>query len=312
MSQLNNITSKLKLPLIAAPMFLVSGPELVIAACKAGIVGSFPAPNARTPEIFAQWLEQIKAGLEGTDAVWAVNLVMHSSYPRRLDDLAMVAEAKPPLVITALGSPKDAIETVHGYGGLVFADVNNVEYARKAAAAGADGLVLVSSGAGGHTGQVSGFAFVDSVREFFDGPIVLAGSISNGRGIRAAEVLGADLAYMGTKFIAAEESMALPDYKKMIVEAGPSDIVCSAGITGVPANWLRQSLIGAGYNPDDMAALEKPDFNNPHQDKKAWKHVWSAGQGVGTIHQVEPMADIVGKLIKEYEEALNTPAFNKK
>ncbi|MCH8501190.1 MAG: nitronate monooxygenase [Aliidiomarina sp.] len=312
MSQLNNITSKLKLPLIAAPMFLVSGPELVIAACKAGIVGSFPAPNARTPEIFAQWLEQIKTGLEGTDAVWAVNLVMHSSYPRRLEDLAMVAKAQPPLVITALGSPKDAIETVHGYGGLVFADVNNVEYARKAAAAGADGLVLVSSGAGGHTGQVSGFAFVDSVREFFDGPIVLAGSISTGRGIRAAEVLGADLAYMGTKFIAAEESMALPDYKKMIVEAGPADIVCSAGITGVPANWLRQSLIGAGYNPDNMAAVDKPDFNNPHQDKKAWKHVWSAGQGVGTIHQVEPMADIVNKLIHEYEDALNTPAFNKK
>lgn len=309
MSDLHHITRRLRLPLIAAPMFLVSGPELVIAACRAGIVGSFPAPNARTPEIFADWLQQIRTELAGTDAVWAVNLVMHSSYPRREQDLALVAEAKPPLVITALGSPKDAVETVHGYGGLVFADVNSVAFARKAVAAGADGLVLVSAGAGGHTGQISGFAFVDSVREFFDGPIVLAGSVSTGRGIRAAEVLGADLAYMGTGFIAAEESMALPDYKQMIVTSGPQDIVCSPGITGVPANWLRPSLEAAGYDPDALAAKDKPDFTNHHGDKKAWKHVWSAGQGVGTIHQVEPVATIVDRLEREYTEACGQPAF---
>lgn len=311
MSRLNHITSKLRLPLIAAPMFLVSGPELVIAACKAGIVGSFPAPNARTPEIFREWITKIKSELEGTDAVWAANLIMHSSYPRRLEDLAIAVEAQAPIVITALGSPKDAVAAVHEYGGLVFADVNNVEFAKKAVEAGADGLVLVSSGAGGHTGQISGFAFIDSVREFFDGPIILAGAISNGRGIRAAEILGADLAYMGTSFIAAEESMALPDYKNMVVTAGPSDIICSSGITGVPANWLRQSLELVGYDPATIAAAEKADFSNHHQDTKAWKHVWSAGQGVGTIHKVEPVQDIVDRLVAEYDAAAATPSFNR-
>ena len=308
MNAFERLKHRLRLPLIAAPMFLVSGPDLVLAACRAGIVGSFPAPNARTPEIFAQWLSTICEGLGEDPAPWAVNLIMHTSYGRRESDLAMTVEAKPPLVITALGSPKDAVEAVHSYGGLVFADVNNVEFARKAVDAGADGLVLVSSGAGGHTGQISGFAFVDAVRAFFDGPLVLAGSISTGRAIRAAEVLGADLAYMGTQFIATQESMASDDYKSMLVSAGPSDIVCSSAITGVPANWLKPSLQSAGYDPDNLETGKKPNFDDPHQGTKAWKHVWSAGQGVGSIDQVQSVAELVERLSDEYQAALKQRA----
>jgi nitronate monooxygenase len=293
----------LRLPLIAAPMFLVSGPDLVLAACRAGIIGSFPAPNARTPEIFSEWLETIRVGLGDSGQPWAVNLVMHSSYGRRDSDLEMTVAAQPPLVITALGSPRDAVDAVHGYGGLVFADVNSVEFARKAADAGADGLVLVSAGAGGHTGQISGFAFVESVRKFFDGPLVLAGSISSGRAVRAAEVLGADLAYMGTSFIATKESLASDDYKSMLVEAGPADIICSSAITGVPANWLKPSLRAAGHDPDHLDNSKKPNFNDPHQGNKAWKHVWSAGQGVGAIDKVLTVAELVDRLAEEYQSA---------
>lgn len=310
MSNKDTITQGLRLPLIAAPMFLVSGPELVIASCKAGIVGSFPAPNARTSDIFREWLTEIGLALADTQAAWAVNLVMHKSYARRDVDLAMTVEARVPLVITALGSPRDAVDAVHTYGGLVFADVNSVEFARKAVDAGADGLVLVSAGAGGHTGQISGFAFVDAVRAFYDGPLVLAGAISTGRGVRAAEVLGADFAYMGTRFVATEESMADKAYKQMLVDAGPGDIVCSSGITGVPANWLKPSLRAAGYDPEKMGTGELPDFGDPHQDVKAWKHVWSAGQGVGAIAAVEPVATLVDRLETEYRSAVELPAFS--
>ncbi len=310
MSKKDDITRGLRLPLIAAPMFLVSGPELVIASCKAGIVGSFPAPNARTSAIFRDWLTEIRQALSGTESAWAVNLVMHKSYARRDTDLAMTVEAKVPLVITALGSPRDAVESVHSYGGMVFADVNSVEFARKAVDAGADGLVLVSSGAGGHTGEISGFAFVDAVRAFYDGPLVLAGAISTGRGVRAAEVLGADFAYMGTRFLATKESMAADEYKQMLVDAGPGDIVRSSGITGVPANWLKPSLRAAGYDPDNMGSGELPDFGDPHQDVKAWKHVWSAGQGVGAIEAVESVATLVDRLETEYFNATQLPAFN--
>lgn len=310
MSNKDTITQGLRLPLIAAPMFLVSGPELVIASSKAGIVGSFPAPNARTSDIFREWLTEIGLALADTQAAWAVNLVMHKSYARRDVDLAMTVEALVPLVITALGSPRDAVDAVHTYGGKVFADVNSVEFARKAVDAGADGLVLVSAGAGGHTGQISGFAFVDAVRAFYDGPLVLAGAISTGRGVRAAEVLGADFAYMGTRFVATEESMADKAYKQMLVDAGPGDIVCSSGITGVPANWLKPSLRAAGYDPEKMGTGELPDFGDPHQDVKAWKHVWSAGQGVGAIAAVEPVATLVDRLEKEYRSAVELPAFS--
>lgn len=308
MNSFDRLKGDLRLPLIAAPMFLVSGPDLVLAACRSGIVGAFPAPNARTSEIFAEWLQTIREGLGDRGRPWAVNLVMHKSYARRDSDLEMTVEAKPPLVITALGSPRDAVEAVHSYGGLVLADVNSVEFARKAVDAGADGLVLVSAGAGGHTGQIAGFAFVDAVRRFFDGPLVLGGSISTGRAVRAAEVLGADMAYMGTRFIATRESLASDDYKDMLVGAGPSDIVCSPAITGVPANWLKPSLLAAGYDADNLETGKKPNFDDPHQGVKAWKHVWSAGQGVGTIDQVQAVAELVDQLAGEYQAACREPA----
>lgn len=301
----------LKLPAIAAPMFLVSGPELVIAASKAGIVGSFPTPNARTTDILENWMGQIVEALaDDPDAApWAANLVVHPSNGRLADDLACVIRHKAPLVITALGSPQRVVEAIHGYGGIVFADVNSVGFARKAVAAGVDGLVLVAAGAGGHTGQTAGFAFVEEVRRFWDGPIVLGGAISTGRAIRAAEVLGADLAYLGTSLIACSESLADPAYKQMVVAAGAEDIVPSKGITGVTANWLRPSLIKAGYDPDNMPEDRKPNFADAQDDAKAWKHVWSAGQGVGAVAASEPLAAIVARLKSGYDAAARLPAF---
>jgi nitronate monooxygenase len=299
--------SRLRLPAIAAPMFLISGPELVLAACRAGIIGAFPTPNARTVEILDQWLGRISGGVQASDGPWAANLIMHSTYARREQDLALVVKHRAPIVITALGSPRDAVEAVHDYGGLVFADVNNLEFAAKAAAAGVDGLVLVSAGAGGHTGQLSGFAFVDSVRTFWDGIIVLAGAISTGRGVRAAEVLGADLAYLGTRFIATEESLASAEYRQMVVDCDARDIVRSAAITGVAANWLKPSLVRAGYDPAALADRDRVDFGNPQQGVKPWKNVWSAGQGVGAVEAVLPTAQLVEELAHQYEEACALP-----
>jgi nitronate monooxygenase len=284
---------------------------MVVAACKAGVIGSFPTPNARTSADLDRWLQEIDAGLADCPdaACYAANLVVHRSNPRLTQDLAAVVHYRVPLVITALGSPRDVVEVVHGYGGAVFADVNSVKFARKAAASGVDGLVLVAAGAGGHTGQISGFAFVEEVRRFWDGPIVLGGAISTGRGIRAAEVLGADFAYLGTSLLVCSESMAPPDYKQMVVEAGAEDIVPSNGITGVTANWLRASLIKAGYDPGAMPQGKRPDFADAQSDAKAWKHVWSAGQGVGAVKEVAPLAKIVDRLAAEYMEAVRTPAF---
>jgi nitronate monooxygenase len=292
-------------------MFLVSGPAMVVAACKAGIIGSFPTPNARTSADLDRWLQEIEAGLADCPdaASYAANLVVHRSNPRLAQDLAAVARHRVPLVITALGSPRDVVDVVHGYGGAVFADVNSVQFARKAAASGVDGLVLVAAGAGGHTGQISGFAFVEEVRRFWDGPIVLGGAISTGRGIRAAEVLGADFAYLGTSLLVCSESMAPPEYKQMVVEAGAEDIVPSNGITGVTANWLRASLIKAGYDPSAMPQGKRPDFADAQSDAKAWKHVWSAGQGVGAVKEAAPLAQIVDRLTAEYMEAVKRPAF---
>lgn len=305
------LLQNLKLPAIAAPMFLVSGPELVIAACRAGVIGSFPAPNARTAEDLEDWIRRIENALSGDPkaALWAINLVVHPSNDRLASDLACVVKHKVPLVITALGSPARVIDAVHGYGGLVFADVNSVGFARKAAAAGVDGLVLVASGAGGHTGQTTGFAFVEEVRKFWDGPLVLGGGISTGHAVRAAEVLGADLAYIGTGLIACDESMAAPGYKDMVVAAGAEDIVPSKGITGVTANWLRASLVAAGYDPDNMPQDKKPSFENAHDDAKAWKNVWSAGQGVGAVTNREPVARIIARMADEYAAAAKRPVF---
>lgn len=294
---------RLKLPLIAAPMFLISGPDLVIAACKAGATGCFPTPNARDTNILDQWLARISSEVTEGDAPWAVNLVVHRTNNRLEDDLALCERYRAPIVITALGSPQAVIDRVHGWGGIVLADVNSVKFARRAAGMGIDGLVLVGAGAGGHTGPMAGFAFVPAVREFFDGILVLGGGITTGGGIAAAEALGADLAAMGTRFIAARESLAADAYREMLVASTVDDLVLSRGITGVPANWLRPSIEAAGM---DLASLEADvviDFTDPKGDARRWSTVWSAGHGVGSIKQVESAAELIGGLAAGYAAA---------
>lgn len=295
--------SRLSLPLVAAPMFLISGPELVLAACRSGVIGSFPTPNARTVADLDQWMDRITTGLTDKDAPWAANVVVHRSNARLDEDLDLVMRYKAPLVITALGSPRAIVERVHDYGGLVFADVNSVPFARKAVEAGVDGLVLVAAGAGGHTGNMTGFSFVPAVREFFDGPVILGGGITDGAGIRAAEVLGADLAYMGTRFIACEESLAAPEYRDMLVNSTVEDLILTRAITGVAANWLKPSIARAGYDLDAMEKNPDVDFTDPQSGAKRWAHVWSAGHGVGLIDRTEPVASLVARLKAEYEEA---------
>lgn len=300
---------RLKVPVVAAPMFLVSGPDLVLAACKAGIVGAFPTPNARPVEALDDWMTQITEGLARardeqaarTIGPWCANLVTHSSNTRLPEDLARIAKYRPPLVVTALGSPKPAIEVVHGYGGLVVADVTNLTLARKAAAAGADGLACISTGAGGHTGHLSPFAFVSAVREFFDGMVILGGGISDGWGVAGAIAGGADMVYMGTRFIPTTESMADPAYKQMLVDSTTDDLIVSAGITGTPASWLKPSLRANGIDPDQLPAAppRSYDSNQPVASKR-WRDLWAAGQGVGAVKAVEPLATVVDRLAHEY------------
>lgn len=299
---LGDLIAGLRLPVIAAPMFLISGPELVIAAGKAGIVGAFPAPNARTINDLDAWLVCITSELVavGRSDNWAINMIVHPTYERFEAELDLICHYQPRIVITALGSPKRPLERVHAYGGAVFADVISVEQARKATDAGADGLVLVATGAGGHTGQLSAFAFVEAVRRFWSGPLVLGGAIGSARGICAAQVLGADLAYMGTRFIAARESLVTDENRAMLVKASASDIVTTSAITGVPANWMRDSLDAAGFTPEMLAVAKKIDFSNLHGDTKAWKTIWGAGQSVGTTERIETVAEIVDALAADY------------
>ena len=301
----------LRLPVFAAPMFLISGPEMVLAACKAGIIGAFPTPNARPIETLDVWMKQITEGLaqlhdsrEGqpdTIGPWCANLVTHSSNTRLPEDLALIAKYKPPIVVTALGSPKPAIEVVHSYGGLVFADVIDLKLAKKAVAAGADGLACVSAGAGGHTGMLSPFAFVSAVREFFDGSVIVGGGISDGWGIAGAIACGADYVYMGTRFIPTLESMAVPAYKQMVVDSTVDDLIVSAGITGTAASWLKPSLRALGIDPDNMPAAPERQYDSskPVAARK-WMDVWAAGQGVGSIKAIEPLAVVVDRLADEY------------
>ncbi|WP_025274851.1 NAD(P)H-dependent flavin oxidoreductase [Haloglycomyces albus] len=305
----SRLVDQLKLPVIAAPMFLVSGPDLVLAACRSGVIGSLPGPNGRTLEDLHSWFDTITTGLESDvkdgvpSAPWAFNMLTHSTYGRFDAELELVKHFQPRLVITALGGPQRVVDDVHDYGGLVFADVNSPAYARKAVARGADGLVLVSAGAGGHTGAYAMSAFIDEVRSFFSGPVVAAGAISTGRSVRAAETLGADLAYMGTRFIAAEESLAAGPYKSMLTESHMEDVFTSDAVTGAKANWLRPSLHANGVELSE----DKPDIDfagDMHADAKAWKHVWSAGHGVGEVAAVEPAADIVAGVIEEYRKAV--------
>lgn len=296
------MTDTLRLPVFAAPMFLVSGPDLVIAACKAGIIGAFPTPNCRSIEQLDEWMTRIRA--EVGPRPWCANLVTHSTNARLPQDLEMIAKHQPPYVVTALGSPKPAIETVHAYGGKVIADVTTVTLAKKAAAAGVDGLALICAGAGGHTGMLSPFAFVSAVREFFDGLIVVGGGISDGRGVAGAIAAGADFVYMGTSFIVASESMAPDAYKDMLVAAQIEDLLVSAGVTGTPASWLKASLRANGYDPDDMPDAPDRAYDSAKVGRgKRWVNVWAAGQGVGAIAATEPTAQIVDRLAADYATA---------
>ncbi|KGF71252.1 2-nitropropane dioxygenase [Hoeflea sp. BAL378] len=303
--------SRLRLPVIAAPMFLVSSPELVIACCRAGIVGSFPAPNLRTSEELGEWMQTIRDGVEAPAdstwpvAPWAVNLVTHSTSPRLPSDLEQVARHRPPVVITALGSPKPVIPTVRAYGGLVFADVTSVELARKAAEAGVDGLVLVCSGAGGHTGDLSPLVFVERVRQFFDGYIALAGAINTGEAVLAAQVLGADFGYIGTAFIPASESLASDEYRRMLMECGPTDLIVTRAFTGARASMLKPSIVNQGLDPAELEfKVARMNFTGRKDEKvKPWSGIWGAGQGLGRIDRIEPAAAIVERLSGEYQAA---------
>lgn len=303
----------LRLPVVAAPMFLVSGPELVLAACRAGIVGAFPTPNARPIKTLEQWMREITEGLarardEGLTPVgpWCANLVTHSSNTRLKDDLALIDKYRPPLVVTALGSPKPALEVVQGYGGKVIADVVNLTLARKAIDAGVDGVACICAGAGGHTGTLNPFAFVSAVRQQFEGLIIVGGGVSDGWGVAGAVACGADLVYMGTRFIPTTESLADPAYKQMLVDSTADDLLVSAALTGAPASWLKPSLRAHGLDPDHLPT-ERPQRNydsNVAPGAKRWRDVWGAGQGVGAISAIEPVTEVVRRLEQQYRDAL--------
>lgn len=292
---------KMRLPVFCAPMFLVTGPELVVAACKAGIAGAFPTPNTRTTAELDAWMGEIASSLAPGDGPWVANLITHSTNTRLADDLRLVAQYKPPIVITALGSPKPVMETVKSYGGLVFADVVNLQLARKAALAGVDGMACISAGAGGHTGHLSAFAFISAVREFFDGYITVGGGIADGAGIAGAVAAGADFVYMGTRFLPTIESRAQDAYKQMIVESDADDLVVSAAITGTPASWLKASLAAAGRDPDNLGGPASRDYSG--DAAKRWRDIWAAGQGVGRTRAIESVAQVVDDLEREYHAA---------
>ena len=289
----------LKLPVIEAPMFLVSGPDLVVECCNAGVIGTFPSLNARTTEGYAEWLVEIKSRLNPDAAAYGVNHIVHPTNPRLMADMMVSVEHRVPLIITSLGAVRDVVDAVHGYGGVVFHDIANVRHARKAAESGVDGLILVANGAGGHAGIINPFALVNEVREFFKGTIILSGCLSNGQDVAAALMLGADFAYLGTRFINTTEALAPDAYKDMIIESGATDIVHTPAVSGIPANFMIKSLQANGIDPKSL-----PEHKLDMADEaKAWKTVWSAGQGAGAVHDVLPAATLIARLRTEYAEA---------
>ena len=302
----------LSLPAIAAPMFLISGPRLVIECCKNGIVGTFPALNQRTSEGFEEWLIEIKTALAAFEketgkkaAPFGVNLIVHPTNPRLEDDIKLCVKHKVPLIITSLGAVSQVVDAIHSYGGLVFHDVIKKRHAQKAAGAGVDGLILVAAGAGGHAGTINPMTLVAEIKKFYDKTIILSGCISTGRDIASALQMGADLAYMGTRFINVEESKAPEDYRKMIVESGASDVVYTASISGVHANFLGASLKAAGITEEDLKKDRKIDFGKElDTEAKAWKTIWSAGQGVATIENVISVSELVNTLKSEFKSAI--------
>ena len=296
---------RLRLPVVAAPLFIISHPALVIAQCRAGVVGSFPALNARPEAQLDEWLAEITEALGPDDAPFAVNQIVHRSNTRLEHDLEMCVKYKVPIVITSLGARPEVNEAIHSYGGIVLHDIINDRFAHKAIEKGADGLVAVAAGAGGHAGTISPFALISEIREWFDGPLLLSGSIANGNSILAAEAVGADLAYIGSAFIATEEARAVDGYKEMIAGSASSDIVYSNLFTGVHGNYLRGSIEAAGLDPDDLPESDPTKMNfgaaaDGSNEKKAWRDVWGAGQGIGSVKDVRPTADLVGRFESEY------------
>ncbi len=313
MSLAKSLRAQLSLPVIAAPLFIVSNPDLVIAQCTSGVIGSFPALNARPAELLEAWIDRIEAGLakhraarpQDKIAPYAVNQIVHKSNDRLDHDLDVCVRRKVPMIITSLRAPHDVVERVHQYGGVVFHDVISVRHAKKALQAGVDGLILVCAGAGGHAGTLSPFALVREVRQFFDGPIALSGCITDGAGILAAEAVGADFAYVGTRFIATAEANAPDDYKHMIVHSDAADIVYTPYFSGVHGNYLKPSVSAAGLDPDDLPDADKTkmNFGSEREKPKAWKQIWSAGQGVGNIDDMPSTREVVDRFAREYLEA---------
>ncbi len=304
----------LRIPVIGSPLFIVSGPELVIAQCKAGIVGSFPALNARPKEMLEEWIIRIKLELaeykrENPDAVvapFAVNQICHKSNDRLHHDMDICIKHEVPLIITSLRAPREVVDGAHSYGGIVMHDIINIRHAKKAIDEGADGIIAVCAGAGGHAGTLSPFALIPELREWFDGPIALSGSITNGQSVLAAEAVGADFAYIGTRFIATKEANAEGRYKEMIVDSQASEVVYSNLFTGVHGNYLGKSIVAAGLDPNDLPESDPSKMNfgsGGNQDKKVWRDIWGAGQGVGTIHDVPGVAEVVDRMVGEYQAA---------
>ncbi|NJC24701.1 NAD(P)H-dependent flavin oxidoreductase [Neolewinella antarctica] len=294
----------LDIPVVASPMFIVSRQQLVIECCKNGILGTFPALNNRTTEGFEEWVIEIKKTLAEEEArlgkklpPYGVNLIVHKTNPRVMPDLEVIVRQQVPLVITSLGAVKDVVDAVHSYGGLVFHDVTNTYHAQKAIDAGCDGLILITAGAGGHAGTLNPMPFVTEIRKMWDGVILLGGAISTGNDIAACLQMGADLCYMGTRFINTQEAMADEGYKKMIIDSGTREIIYTASVSGIPANWMVGSLEAAGITKDMWDQKAKADFGAEHE-AKAWKNLWSAGQGVATIHDNPPAAELIATLKK--------------
>lgn len=313
MSLSEKLRSEMSLPVIAAPLFIVSNPDLVIAQCTSGIIGSFPALNARPAEMLDEWIDRIEVSLgsyrkahpDEKVAPFAVNQIIHQSNDRLDHDLDACVRHQVPMIITSLRAPHDVVKKVHEYGGVVFHDVISIRHAQKALEAGVDGLILVCAGAGGHAGLLSPFALVREVRRFFDGPIALSGSITDGAGVLAAEAIGADFAYIGTRFIATQEANAADAYKAMIVESQADDIVYTPYFSGVNGNYLKPSVRAAGMDPENLPGSDKAkmNFGSEREKPKAWKQIWSAGQGVGNIDDAPSTRAMVQRLAREYDDA---------
>ncbi|MDA9903456.1 nitronate monooxygenase family protein [Gammaproteobacteria bacterium] len=310
----DSIKNNLSIPIIGSPLFLVSGPELVIAQCKAGIIGSFPALNARPQHVLGEWIIRIEKELaeyqaQNPDkkvAPFAVNQICHGSNDRLMDDMATCVEHEVPIIITSLRPPAELVEAAHSYGGLVYHDVINVRHAKKAAEQGVDGLILVCAGAGGHAGALSPFALLREVKEWFDGTVILSGSIGDGYSVASSLALGADFAYMGTRFIATKEANADQSYKEMLIESAADDIVYSNLFTGVSGNYLKPSIKNAGLDPNNLPEADKFAMNfgsGGNTDAKAWKDIWGSGQGIGGIKDDPSVADLVERIIEEYNQA---------